>query len=552
MKKLWINLFAVGVFSVCCMLGITAYAGVDISSATVTLENTSYTYSGEAITPEAAVSVTGEDMTVKTLVKGVDYNVTYSKNKNAGTASAKITGIGEYSGTVTSKFTITPAQISKASYVRSVNATTTSAPYYFVTYNGKELKEGTDYTLTISDLSKCGVEKATVKFTGLGNFTGERISKINVYPSKVSALKLSDRTDKSFVLAWDSQASAKVSGYKVYTCNADGSNKKCVKTLTAASVNLTSDPATVKYYTVRSYVNSGDKTLYGEYSDVYTACTKPSAVVLNTVAKSTKKGKVSVKWTKTKCTGYEIQYTTDKNFKSKVKKETVDSSKTSKTFNVSGSKTYYARVRAYFVNGDKTYYGAWSSKLSSSYGKVYASYSTNYVNKPNRTTNLKLACKAINGTIIQPGETFSFNKVVGERTAKKGYKEATIFTGSESTAESLGGGVCQVASTIFNAALLGNLQIVERYQHSQRVTYCPLGRDAAIYWGSEDFKFKNNTKYPIKIVMKCENGKVSCKLMVSYDTNPKKVKLSVKQSGKNFTLKRTVGGKVNYTTRSKY
>lgn len=552
MKKLVINLFAVGVFSVCCMLGITAYAGVDISAATVTLEKTSYTYSGEAITPEATVSITEEDMTVKTLVKGVDYNVTYSKNKNAGTASAKVTGIGAYSGTVTSNFTITPAQISKASYVRSVNATTTSAPYYFVTYNGKELKEGTDYTLTISDLSKCGVEKATVKFTGLGNFTGERISKINVYPSKVSALSISDRTDKSFVLAWGSQSSAKVSGYKVYSCNADGSNKKCVKTLTSASVKLTSNPATVKYYTVRSYVKSGDKTLYGEYSDVYAACTKPSAVVLNSVAKSTKKGKVSVKWTKTNCTGYEIQYTTDKKFKTAVKKEIVDSSKTSKTFSVSGSKTYYARVRAYFVNGDQTYYGAWSSKLSSSYGKVYASYSTNYVNKPKRTTNLKLACKAINGTIIQPGETFSFNKVVGERTAKKGYKEATIFTGSESTAESLGGGVCQVASTIFNAALLGNLQIVERYQHSQRVAYCPLGRDAAIYWGSEDFKFKNNTNYPIKMVMKCENGKVSCKLMVSYDTNPKKVKLSVKRSGKNFTLKRTVGGKVNYTTRSKY
>ncbi len=552
MKKLFINLLALGMFSVCCMLGITAYAAVDISSAAVTLEKTSYTYSGDAITPEATVTVTGEDMAVKTLVKGVDYSVTYSKNKNAGTASAKINGIGEYFGTVTSKFTITPAKISKASYVRSVNATPTTAPYYYVTYNGRELKEGTDYTLKISSLSKCGVDKATVKFTGLGNFTGERISKINVYPSKVTALKLSNRTDKSYTLKWGSQSSSKVSGYKVYSCNADGSNKKCVKTLKSTSVKLTSKSATVKYYTVRSYVKSGGKTLYGEYSDVYMASTKPSKVVLNSVTKSKKKGKVSVKWKKTNCTGYEIQYTTDKKFKSKVKKATVDSSKTSKSFKVSGSKTYYARVRAYFVNGDKTYYGAWSSKLSSSYSKVYSNYSTNYVNKPKRTTNLKLACKAINGTIIQPGETFSFNKVVGERTSKKGYKKATIFTGSESTSESLGGGVCQVASTIFNAALLGNLQIVERYQHSQRVTYCPLGRDAAIYWGSEDFKFRNNTDYPIKMVMKCANGKVSCTLKVSYDTKPKKVKLSVKRSGKNFTLKRTVSGKVNYKTRSKY
>lgn len=552
MKKLLIHVFAVGVFAVCCMLGITAYAGADISAAQVALEKTSYTYSGEAVTPEATVSMTDGDMSVKTLVKDVDYSVAYSKNKNVGTATVKITGKGEYSGTVSSKFTITPAQISKATYIRSVNATTTSAPYYFVTYNGKELKEGTDYTLKISSLAKCGIDKATVTFTGLGNFTGVRTSRINVYPSKVSYLKESNVSDKSFTLSWNSQSSSKVSGYKVYSCNADGGNKKCVKTVSSASVKFTSSPAAVKYYTVRSYVKSGGKTLYGEYSDVIAACTKPSAVVLNSVTKSKKSGKVSVKWKKTKCSGYEIQYTTDKKFKSKVKKATAAADKTSKSFNVGRSKTYYARVRAYYVYNGKKYYGSWSSKLSSSYSKVYASYSTNYVNKPKRTTNLKLACKAINGTIIQPGATFSFNKIVGERTAEKGYKEATIFTGSESTAESLGGGVCQVASTIFNAALLGNLQIVERYQHSQRVAYCPLGRDAAIYWGSEDFKFKNNTDYPIKMVMKCANGKVSCTLKVSYDTKPKKVKLSVKRNGKNFTLKRTVSGKTNYTAHSKY
>lgn len=552
MKKIWIHAFSLGVFAVCCMLGITVYAQTNISSAQVTLEKTSYTYSGEAVIPKETVSVAGEDMSVKTLAKDVDYSVSYSKNKNAGTATVKITGKGEYSGTVSTKFTITPAEISKARYVRSVNATTTSAPYYYVEYNGKELKEGADYTLKISSLEKCGVDKATVTFTGLGNFTGERTGKINVYPGKVSNLKESNIYDKSFTLSWDSQSSSKVSGYKVYSCNPDGSNKKSIKTISSASLKLTSSPATVNYYVVRSYVKSGGKTLYGEYSDVISACTKPSAVVLNSVTKSKKSGKVSVKWQKIKCTGYEIQYTTDKKFKSKVKKATAGSDKTGKSFDVGGSKTYYARVRAYYENNGKKYYGSWSSKLSSSYSKVYASYSTNYVNKPKRTTNLRLACKAINGTVIQPGETFSFNKIVGERTAKKGYKEATIFTGSESTAESLGGGVCQVASTIFNAALLGNLQIVERHQHSQRVTYCPLGRDAAIYWGSEDFKFKNNTDYPIKMEMKCANGKVSCTLKVSYDTKPKKVKLSVKRSGKNFTLKRTVSGKTNYTAHSKY
>ena len=116
----------------------------------------------------------------------------------------------------------------------------------------------------------------------------------------------------------------------------------------------------------------------------------------------------------------------------------------------------------------------------------------------------------------------------------------------------VGGGVCQVASTMFNAALLANFKIVERHQHSQRVTYCPLGRDAAIYWGSEDFKFKNNTSYPIKIVMSCSGGTIKCTYKVCYDVSPKKVKLSVSRKGKNFTLKRKVGGKTNYTAYSKY
>jgi vancomycin resistance protein YoaR len=183
---------------------------------------------------------------------------------------------------------------------------------------------------------------------------------------------------------------------------------------------------------------------------------------------------------------------------------------------------------------------------------VYATYTTNYVNNANRTTNLKLACKAINGTIVYPGETFSFNEVVGKRTEAKGYKNATIFTGSTGTAQGVGGGICQVASTMFNTTLIANLGIVERYQHSQRVSYCPLGRDAAIYWGSEDFRFKNNTNYPIKISMKCADGKLTATYYVSSDVSPKKVKLTVTQSGKTFTLKRSVDGKVNYTCKSTY
>ena len=105
---------------------------------------------------------------------------------------------------------------------------------------------------------------------------------------------------------------------------------------------------------------------------------------------------------------------------------------------------------------------------------------------------------------------------------------------------------------MFNAALYSNFKIVERSQHSQRVSYCPLGRDAAIYWGSKDFKFKNTSGYPVKIKMTCSNGKLTCAFYTSYNVAPPKVTLKVSQSGKNFTLRRYVNGKVNYTTKSKY
>ena len=100
--------------------------------------------------------------------------------------------------------------------------------------------------------------------------------------------------------------------------------------------------------------------------------------------------------------------------------------------------------------------------------------------------------------------------------------------------------------------LFSNLKIVERHQHSQRVSYVPLGRDAAIYWPSQDLQFKNDTNYPIKIKMVVKDGVISCTFLTCQNVKPKKVKVTVSRSGKNFTMKRYAGGKCNYTTRSYY
>ena len=136
--------------------------------------------------------------------------------------------------------------------------------------------------------------------------------------------------------------------------------------------------------------------------------------------------------------------------------------------------------------------------------------SSPYVNNANRTENLRLACEAINGKIINPGEVFSFNDTVGERTEAKGYKPATIFGGEGESTPGVGGGICQVASTIYWSALYMNLETVMREPHMYVVTYVPAGMDATIYWDSKlDYKFRNNRENPIMIKANTDGGYVN-------------------------------------------
>ena len=133
---------------------------------------------------------------------------------------------------------------------------------------------------------------------------------------------------------------------------------------------------------------------------------------------------------------------------------------------------------------------------------------TNHTAIYNRTNNLKLACEAINGTILMPGDEFSFNKIVGQRTEAKGYKEAIVYAAGGVSKPELGGGVCQVASSIYYAVLQADLKTTERAAHMYMVDYVPSGMDATIYWGSLDYKFENTSPYPIKIEASVSDGKV--------------------------------------------
>jgi len=111
---------------------------------------------------------------------------------------------------------------------------------------------------------------------------------------------------------------------------------------------------------------------------------------------------------------------------------------------------------------------------------------------------VKLAAKFVNGTVLNPGEVFSYNKVVGERTAERGFKNAQIFASGE-IVDGLGGGICQVSSTLYMATLYADLEVVERRNHMFIVDYTKLGEDATVAYGSVDYKFRNDTNFPIRI-----------------------------------------------------
>ncbi|MGE7054423.1 VanW family protein, partial [Paenibacillus glucanolyticus] len=143
-------------------------------------------------------------------------------------------------------------------------------------------------------------------------------------------------------------------------------------------------------------------------------------------------------------------------------------------------------------------------------------YYVTYFNSSNknRSHNIALASKAIDSAVVFPGETFSFNEVVGMRTIDRGYKRAGVIVRGE-LSEGVGGGICQVSSTLFNAIDRAGLQIVKRYSHSRNVPYVLPGRDATVSWGGPDFVFENAYNQPILIRAYGSGGRMTVSIFSS-------------------------------------
>ncbi|RKJ78480.1 hypothetical protein D7X33_09710 [Butyricicoccus sp. 1XD8-22] len=156
-------------------------------------------------------------------------------------------------------------------------------------------------------------------------------------------------------------------------------------------------------------------------------------------------------------------------------------------------------------------------------------------NEKSRTNNVELACNYINGTILNPGDEFSYNKVVGERTVARGFREAGVFV-SGRLEEGMGGGVCQPSSTLYMAVLRADLKVTERSNHGMTVSYTPLGEDATVSWGTLDFRFVNDTEYPVKILASREGS--YCKMKI----------LGTNLTGKKVEIKTNTLSKTSWTT----
>ena len=143
-----------------------------------------------------------------------------------------------------------------------------------------------------------------------------------------------------------------------------------------------------------------------------------------------------------------------------------------------------------------------------------ASFTTKiYTKDSGRQNNLTIACSTLNNTTVENGKTFSFSKTVGKATSGKGYKKADVFRNGD-VIEALGGGLCQVSTTLYNAVLkVPELKVTERHPHSNKVPYIKSGKDAAVSFGAQDFKFINNTGNTIKIKASNTKNNVTIKIL---------------------------------------
>lgn len=222
----------------------------------------------------------------------------------------------------------------------------------------------------------------------------------------------------------------------------------------------------------------------------------------------------TIQWKKDpRVTGYIIYMSESKNGKYKNIKTIKNKNTTSYVKKgLKEDKEYYFKILAYKqIDSKNNCYAKQYSDPETNTGLLAEIELTSTSKSSNRNYNLARASKKLNGTVLKPGETFNWYKIVGQATKANGYKLAAILVNGKSE-QGYGGGVCQVSTTLYQAAIKSNLKIVERHTHSAGITYTKLGKDATVSYPTRNLKIKNNKKYSIVIVTSANKSSTTCKI----------------------------------------
>ena len=342
---------------------VSEETGLSLEEAVVTLNSSEYTYTGDAIQPVPDVTLNGSK-----LVEGVDYSLSYDRNVNVGRAQVIITGEGRFTGQIKyGEFNIVAADISKAKVsmvYKYYNYKGSSVkPVIKVSYNGKTLKEGTDYTVHCSNNIYPG--KKSFEIRGINNFTSYK--KGTYYIANVSGFGVKKTGTTTISFKWNNEPG--VTGYEIMKYNLSESKWEHVIYLKNDDTpyytlkNLKSGLGAK--YRIRSYVKDSEgKRHYGEWSSVLKAATRPGKVAVTKLTTNVKL-QIMVRWGKKTSSGYQISVSRTSDFSNASNFRISSSGTLSKTVKAAKDKhVYYVKVRAYKTYGGKTLYGSWSDSKS--------------------------------------------------------------------------------------------------------------------------------------------------------------------------------------------
>ena len=366
-------------------------------------------------------------------------------------------------------------------------------PEVIVKYNDENLILGEDYTVEYYNNKDIGIAAAII--TGIGNYTGEHTENFEIIKKDINNLKINTtqyytytgKAIKSYITLYNNDVKLKYN--KDYTID--------------FSKNINTGKAKAKIKGIGNY--TGTKTTY--YYII------PKKAKINNIIMNDSKTQATINWEKDKqASGYIIYQATSRDGNYKKIKNISDRNRTQyKAKNLNKKKTYYFKIRSYKLVDNKRKYSQKYSNPKTNEGLIAEITLTSTSNSYNRNINLRQASKAINGLKLKPGESFNWFKVVGPTSAKKGYKVAAIFK-NKKHAMGMGGGICQVSTTLYQASLKAKLKIVERHQHSLPVTYTTLGKDATVTYGANNLIVRNNKKFAIKFVTYSKGRSTTCKI----------------------------------------